>query len=159
MQINDVRTALKRQIGPKMSIAGLATVIQVPHMTLRRFVQEETNAVNPEAWTRMVTYVASLREPTVDQALGILRAVDRVRHELELLERQAHAILGQDGVGAAVDETASASPAPHAATPVKHQRVAERFVDNFGNPGGTVTPPVSEPRPASARKRRPRGGG
>jgi phosphoenolpyruvate synthase/pyruvate phosphate dikinase len=129
MQIDKVRHALQQLVsGPMGSISGLATAMQVAPMTVRRFLNHETDQVNAEAWAKMVAYVAALDAPTEQEARGILRALARMRRELDAIEREAVAVLGgesdEDAVGRVLD--AIATPPEPAALPASVPRARRR---------------------------------
>jgi hypothetical protein len=90
MEVDHVRKTLQRMIeGPVGSVTRLAQEIRIPHMTLRRFLSGDVVTPRADAWERMVAYVASLQPPTPEEARGMLRAINRIRQELDSMEEAA----------------------------------------------------------------------
>lgn len=121
---------------PGMTITGLATTLQVPHSSLRRFIDE---GHVPADWIvrKLIAFLSTLGPMTPEEANGVLRAVTAMRRELDALEALALAARQAERleIGAVIPP-----PAPEA-------------------PVDDATPSAPAGRPASARPARRRSAG
>jgi hypothetical protein len=119
---------------PGMTITGLATTLQVPHSSLRRFIDD---GHVPADWIvrKLIAFLATLGPLTPEQANGVLRAVTAIRRELDALEALALASRQVERleIGAVIppaddappaDATPSAPAPPQASAPTRRRRSA-----------------------------------
>jgi hypothetical protein len=91
MQVEQVRSTLQG-LADSGGVMRLSQETGVPHMTLRRFLHENTQP-HPEQWQKLVAYVRTLEPMTPAEAVGVLRAVLTMRRHLATLEASARAVL------------------------------------------------------------------
>lgn len=112
------------------SVARVAGLADVAHMTLRRFVYDGTKP-NDDALVAMFAFLTTQHPPTAEEAAGMLRAVYAIRRELARLEAAALAVAvtapdgdARTGIGEAVARITPPAPDAHQASAPKGRRRA-----------------------------------
>jgi predicted transcriptional regulator len=94
VDVDFVRETLRRMSAAPSNPTRLAALMNVPHMTLRRFL--DGRHTQPDMLARMTAYVRRLQPPTEAEAAGMLRVVEAMRLHLAEIEQQARAAVGDE---------------------------------------------------------------